>query len=68
MSDSLKGVRGTGRDEQINPRRLRVPNTSRAPRYEKLPRRDSMDRTGEQRLRGYRDVAGGSKGKHYEAD
>jgi hypothetical protein len=53
MSDSLKGVRGTGSDRQINPRRLRVPNITWAERYEKLPRRDSMDRTGEAKLKGF---------------
>jgi hypothetical protein len=53
MSDQLRGVRGLGPSKHLDARKQRVPNITWAPRYEKLPRKDSMDRTGEAKLKGY---------------
>jgi hypothetical protein len=51
MSDALKGVRGLGPSEQPDASRQRVP---RVGRFElKTPRKDSMSRDGEAKLKGY---------------
>jgi hypothetical protein len=51
MGDQLRGVRGLGPSEHLDASKQRVP---RVDRFElKTPRKDSLDRTGEARLKGY---------------
>jgi hypothetical protein len=53
MSDSLKGVRGLGPSEHLDARKQRVPNVTWPDKYLKEPRKDSMSRDGEAKLKGY---------------